>query len=108
LNVVDGDTVDLRTDLGFKLFFDQRFRLFGINTPELNSKDQTERARAIQAKDFVSDRILKQRITVNSHKDKTEKYGRYLASIYYQDEDSSWHCLNDDLVEAGLAVRAQY
>ncbi|GAG20500.1 unnamed protein product, partial [marine sediment metagenome] len=33
--VVDGDTVDLFVDLGFNICIKDRFRLLGIDTPEL-------------------------------------------------------------------------
>ena len=42
--VVDGDTVDVVIDLGFKITTNQRIRLEGINTPETYSvkKDSEE------------------------------------------------------------------
>ena len=33
-NVVDGDTIDVVVDLGFKITTKQRLRLNGIDTPE--------------------------------------------------------------------------
>ena len=36
VNVVDGDTLDLETDLGFRITFLQRYRLYGVDTPELS------------------------------------------------------------------------
>lgn len=109
VNVVDGDTIDIRTDLGFKIYFDQRVRLFGINTPELNSKDPEVRAKAELARDLVAAKILKQPIIINSHKDKTEKFGRYLATVFYTtDSGLTWFNLNEQLVAVGLAVEAHY
>ena len=33
-NVVDGDTVDALIDIGFKIKYDERIRLLGLDTPE--------------------------------------------------------------------------
>ena len=37
--VVDGDTVDALVDLGFNTYSKQRIRLYGINTPEIRTRD---------------------------------------------------------------------
>ena len=44
IKVVDGDTVDLNIDLGFKLRFQLRGRFAGINAPE---GKQTEAANSL-------------------------------------------------------------
>ena len=36
LRVVDGDTVELRADLGFRVFVDVTVRLWGIDAPEVH------------------------------------------------------------------------
>lgn len=43
--VVDGATVDLDLDLGFSITLRQRVRLYGIDAPELRSKDPAEKAK---------------------------------------------------------------
>jgi len=43
LRVIDGDTVEARVDLGFHTFVVEKMRLWGINTPELHSRDEQER-----------------------------------------------------------------
>jgi len=55
--VVDGDTLDLEFDLGFKVSTRQRVRLARIDTPELRSKDRQERVRALKAKEYVENRL---------------------------------------------------
>ena len=32
--IVDGDTVDARIDMGFKIVYEERIRLLGLDTPE--------------------------------------------------------------------------
>lgn len=102
INVVDGDTVDAIVDLGFHVNFEMRLRLADINTPELNSKILTERERAIRAKQFVIDFCAKSDniVTINTIKDKQDKYGRYLAFIF---NGIDYNNVNMMLVENGLA-----
>lgn len=90
---VDGDTVDLRVDLGFTVWVKQRFRLDGIDTPERGMvlwKEATDRARSLAPEGSV--------IKVKSTK--TDKYGRYLGTLFVQGQDKT---INDILVEEGLA-----
>lgn len=103
LRIVDGDTLDLRISLGLDVKIDQRIRLYGINTPELNSPDPAERERAQEARTFVTTYLPTHEngITLKTYKDRREKYGRYLGEIYAGDTVQS---LNTALIEAGLAV----
>ena len=43
LRVVDGDTVDARIDLGFKVHYNVRVRLHGLNAPESRTRDKEEK-----------------------------------------------------------------
>ena len=104
VNVVDGDTLDLRTDLGFRITFLQRYRLYGVDTPELNDPDPAVRARAMQAKDFVEVLVKGKEVMVNTHMDRRDKYGRWLAVVYWRDPEGGWQNLNEDLVANGLAA----
>jgi micrococcal nuclease len=81
IRVVDGDTVDLRVDLGFSIYKEDRFRLAGINTPELHAKDPAERERAQQAKAKLEALLQAPTLVVKTRKDSQEKFGRYLATI---------------------------
>jgi len=107
-NVVDGDTVDLVVDMGFHCSFSGRFRLLGIDTPELNSKDPVLKARAHVAKDRVISLLApgstKWNMFVQIQKD-TDNFGRWLASIGFQAADGTMFNLNELLLNEGLAVR---
>ena len=43
LGVVDGDTIDLRIDLGFDIHHKIRVRLYVINTPESRTSNKEEK-----------------------------------------------------------------
>ncbi len=95
IEVYDGDTVTAMVDLGFYHYQQMIFRLYGINTPELRGE---ERERGLVVRDIVRAMILNKEVTINSYKDKQEKYGRYLANIIVNDID-----LNLWLVQNGHA-----
>lgn len=95
ISVYDGDTVTAMVDLGFFHFQQMKFRLYGIDTPELRGE---EREQGLVVRDIVRAMILNKEVTINSYKDKQEKYGRYLANINIGDID-----LNLWLVENGYA-----
>lgn len=101
IKVVDGDTVDLVVDLGYTIYSHQRFRLLGIDTPELRSSDVEEREAAKVAKSFVETELqAASAIYVKSNK--TGKYGRYLGDITYQ-KDDVWYNLSKVLLDNGMA-----
>ena len=98
LKVVDGDTVDLELDLGFKILHRARTRLFGINTPEISSKDEAESKAGILAREFLKGLCEGKPCTVVTQKDKGDKYGRYLVTLKLGELD-----VNAELIRLGHA-----
>lgn len=106
LKVVDGDTVDLMVDLGFKIHHKIRVRLYGVNTPESRTRDLAEKAMGLKAKSFTEDWLTNHKwVFVNTIPNKNDKYGRVLAKIYSSDQvnDPKTACLNTDIIQAGYA-----
>ena len=100
LRVIDGDTVDLMIDMGFDIHTKQRFRLYGIDTPETRTKDLDEKAKGLEAKEWLINAITDKTITIQSILDKKGKFGRYLCII-----KANGINLNESLVQVGLAKR---
>lgn len=98
IKVVDGDTVDAIVDLGFRVSIKMRFRLAGIDTAELKSKDAELKVLANGAKKFMSDLLLNKTVIIET--EKTDKYGRWLATIRLSPDAKS---INEQLIEANLA-----
>jgi micrococcal nuclease len=101
--VYDGDTITVDIDLGFGIWMkDQKIRLYGINTPEIRG---VERPLGLVSKSILEQWILNQKIILKTHKDKTEKYGRWLGTILVQDEANKNTLLNinEKLVAGGYA-----
>ena len=100
--VVDGDTIYGDVDLGFSIGVKKmEFRLAEVNTPETRGETRTA---GLVSKKFVEDALLNKEACILTKKDSKEKYGRYLAWVYYKEADDVWICLNKKLVELNLAV----
>jgi micrococcal nuclease len=99
--VVDGDTVYGDVDLGFNIGYRKmEFRLSGIDTPE--TRGATREAGLI-SKEFVEDTISGKEVIIVTKKDGKEKYGRYLAEVFFL-VGAEWISLNKTLLDKGLAV----
>lgn len=90
-NVVDGDTIDVLVDLGFKISTKQRFRLNGLDTPERGQPGYQE------AKDFLIKQILDQQVRIKTTK--VSKFGYYLADVTLGSVS-----INEGLISEKLAV----
>lgn len=100
LRTVDGDTAELNIDLGFTIFWKSTCRFYGINTPELKSKDPLEREKAKEAKK-QTEANLPPGSVIKIVSRELDKYGRPLVDIYCG-ENYSLH-LNQWLVDNGYA-----
>ena len=84
IEVIDGDTVDLLIDVGLEIHKRERCRLYGIDAPEM----PTEAGKAAKAHlesliGAATGRLfVATRKTTRKPKEKTDKYGRYLAVLY--------------------------
>lgn len=96
IRVVDGDTVDLRLDLGFHLTTALRFRLLDIDTPERGQAGWAEAT--AYTREWLTDHRNLWAVT-----EKADSFGRWLALIESRTPDRL-HSLNDDLISAGHAV----
>ena len=106
LRVVDGDTIDVMIDLGFKTFIKTRLRLYGINTPETRTRNKEEKKKGLRAKEFVKLQVENKEVKVEIFK-KAGKYGRWLAYVHVKEDtpEGYYFCLNDKLIKEGLAKR---
>ena len=93
LRWVDGDTVDLDIDLGFRVHIKERIRLLNVDTPERGQPD-FDKATAMASKYAPVGSMCLLR-TEPSGKG---KYGRWLGIIYVPGMGQT---LNDNLIEAG-------
>ena len=103
-SVYDGDTATANVDLGFGVSaIKVKLRFYGIDTPEIRGGTELTKQAARKSRDYVKDKILGKRVRIKSLG--KGKYGRYLAIIWYFDDDSQLvsQDLNSELIKEGLA-----
>ena len=96
----DGDTVTFLVDLGMGTYRKENVRLYGIDTEELRSSDPEKKELAYQAKMRTEFFLMGEEIYIKTYRDKTGKYGRYLAEVFVEGREES---LNEILIKEGLA-----
>lgn len=98
-SIYDGDTIRVDIDLGFGVILsDQSLRLLGLDTPEIRGEERTQ---GLISRNFVVERIpVGSYITITTVKDRKEKFGRYLATVFYGDDMKN---LNEELLQSGMA-----
>lgn len=94
--VVDGDTLWVTIDAGFDIFIEQKLRLRGIDCPEMDTDEGKAAKKFVEARLKVRDTII-----IKTHKDSVDKYDRYLANVFYGEEEKF---LNQELLDERLAV----
>ena len=100
IKVVDGDTLDLQIDLGFKIFTQIRVRVLDVDTyetkgefKELGLKIKEATKKLLEGKDVIIESYK------SDDKLKTDKYGRWLCKVSYDNgkDLKEWidnHCYN--------------
>ncbi len=87
--VVDGDTIRVTVDLGFKTFHNEIIRLKGIDAPEISTAEGKKSARALtEILDKISFLIIK---TI-----KIDIYGRYVADVFFSENETDSQKVADE------------
>lgn len=94
-NIVDGDTFDATVDLGFDVSVKQRFRIIGIDAPELNTLAGERSKKALEELIYGKEVIIKST--------KADSFGRYLADAHLQGEDRVIK-VSEYMIETGNAI----
>jgi endonuclease YncB( thermonuclease family) len=84
VKVYDGDTITIV----FKHkdeYNKWNCRIYGIDTPEIKSKNPEEKKAAVIARDFLKDLILEKIVTIKCLD--FDKYGRLLVNVFYDDKN---------------------
>ncbi len=109
IRVIDGDTYELRVDVGLRADRREHFRIAGVDTPEVFGvkKISEEYALGIEAKEFVEEWFSSHgnRVFIRTYKMKTRaeerrSLARYIADVWSLDGTES---LRDAIEAAGHA-----
>lgn len=85
VRVLDGDTVELRIDLGNRCLWQESFRLYGIDTPEVHGQTkQAGEAAAERLRELLAGGVLAATTM------RPDKYGRTLVLLTVM--NSGWPC----------------
>ena len=103
--LIDGDTLWVNVDCGFKIWAKQKIRLRGIDTPSIETQ------KGVESFKFVSKTLRGLPfIIIKSHG--RDKYDRYLMDIFYLEGEEDplvvlekGTFLNQVLLDEGLAER---
>lgn len=103
-SIVDGDTMDMVIDLGFRTTTEQRVRLLGVDCPEV--KGETKKAGDAATEATRSWMKSHGNLVIRTRKTKkqADSFGRYLVEVF-GDKDGKQESLNDYLLESGFAVK---
>ena len=90
LRIIDGDSIVCDIDLGFGITLSERnVRLFGVDTCEIRSKNLAVKQFGKLAKQFVQRQLPRgMKVTLSTHLDKGDKFGRILAEVIMPSGDS--------------------
>lgn len=99
VDVYDGDSVKIV----FLLFendplklYKWTCRLINVDTPEIRTKNLSEKEFGIKVRDFLREKILNKMVKIKCYN--FDKYGRLLVEIYLDNL-----CINNWLIESGYA-----
>jgi micrococcal nuclease len=101
--ISDGDTFDADIDLGFHVYVRERFRINGIDAPELKGPERPE---GLKSKKFLVETILDKTIYVHSLK--RDGFRRWLADVYFMDANGSMKSIADVMFQKGLTEYREY
>jgi micrococcal nuclease len=115
IRVIDGDTIEAEIDHGCRIFSKRKIRLHGIDSPELRGAEKADGMKSashliqlitLNALNRDGDNELGgnlANIYIHTHKDKTGKYGRYLAVLFGITDNGDLIDINKQMVDDGYA-----
>lgn len=108
-SVYDGDTISkLVIDVGFNIQHINSVRLWGIDTPEIRTRNKIEKIKGYQARTMLRLLIGDKPLAIKSFSKKgTGKYGRVLGELHIYNgvnEDAEGNIINTKWINAGLKL----
>lgn len=99
ISVYDGDTLNVDIDLGFSIWIkDKSLRLLGIDAPEVKG---ATREQGLVVRDWLRSKVKQgKNIIIQTFKDESDKYGRYLAVLYIDGVNINQLMLDEGLVRS--------
>ena len=99
VKIVDGDTVDVRIDLGFDVLHKCSVRLMGMNAPESRTRDKEENVRGLAAKEWLTKEFYDAVDPIELQSHGKGKFGRILGEFFINGVN-----INQSMIDNGHAV----
>lgn len=84
IRVIDGDTIEALIDLGFDTWIKKRVRLYGINTPEIRTRDLKEKKAGKAAENRLIELLWESGNEFILESRGVGKYGRCLGILFIE------------------------
>jgi len=99
IKVYDGDTITVagKTSI-FGKMYKFKIRLDGLDTPDMRSNNQEEKEHAMTIRNILYEKIFDKIVKLDIKQ--TDKYGRYLCDVFYNNIN-----INQWLLDNKLAVK---
>lgn len=102
VRIVDGDTMELRVDMGFRMSNQENFRFSRLDTAEIfQPRNDAELQHGLESKQWLEDNVLDKEILIHTAKD--GKYGRWLIEFWLDGEN-----IQDTMYGLGFEKRESY
>lgn len=89
--VIDGDTVDGRIDLGFRIGWDTRVRFQFIDTPETRRPvNEQEREAGKRCTEFLTNLVESHKGNLYLQSNSIDLYARCVGTLYFKNSDGSF------------------
>jgi len=95
IKIVDGDTFRLNIDMGNHIHWEENFRLYGIDTPELSTEEGKK------VKKLAIELFKNKKVEVETYA--PDKYGRWLAEIFFIDKEEKKVNYNMWIIDNGYS-----
>lgn len=100
INIYDGDTIHVAVKFNGSIN-DFTIRMYGYNSAELRTKNDSEKEKGYAAKKYISDLILGKNLLI--HFIDNDKYGnRWLGNVYLVEDGNK--CVNKLMISGGHGV----
>lgn len=96
--IIDGDTIDLTCDVGFRIYHKARFRLYGIDTPERGAAGWAEATAHLASLLPIGTYVTVRSYRPDAHP-KADSFGRWLVEIFAGEVN-----VNQAMISDGHAV----
>lgn len=96
IDIYDGDSFTAVVNLGYNVTITEKFRVWGVDTPEIRTKDLAEKEEGLEVRNWVRNQLLGKEVQLSA--EKKGKFGRWLVTVCYDKKN-----LREELIKRDYA-----